>query len=78
MDLDLNTLGPIKLFLTTNDLAKAIDNKTQIDMTISKAFNVSKYKVSTHYSKSLFLYQMCGVPLEITKQHSYLEFQCFE
>ena len=47
MDSDLNTQlashsCEAQLFLTTNDLAKAIDNKAQVDMAIldfSKAFD---------------------------------------
>ena len=39
------------------------------------AFNISKCKimqVSNHHSKSLFTYEMSGIPLAVTEQHLYL------
>ena len=56
-------------------LQSDLDNLTTWSRRWQMEFNVSKCKilqVSTHYSKSHFSYQMCGVPLEIAEQHSYL------
>ena len=35
-------------------------------------FNISKCKILQVSTHSLFSYQMCGIPLEIVEQHSYL------
>ena len=40
------------------------------------AFNISKCKimtVSNQHSKSIFTYEMNGIPLAVTEQHLYLE-----
>ena len=52
---NLNTLVRLNCFLATNDLAKAIDNKTQVDMAIldfSKAFDKDRLK---HWQVRLLL-----------------------
>ena len=52
-----------------------LDTLTAWSRTWQMEFNISKCKilqVSTYCTKSLYSYQMCGIPLKIVEQHNYL------